>query len=186
MDIDPYVAPKSLLAVTPMLDTKPPSASAISETELTAFAGGRHYPQVMAKFMTGSSRHAGFNGWAALIGIHWFFYRKLYLFGLASASLDVSVPYVFFVTLRTTFGLANKDFIYITGAILFLVTRIAVGYMANFALCIKAEKVIREVDDLNKDNETHLRLIAHAGGVSFPSFLAIYVVLGILRAIDSM
>jgi hypothetical protein len=185
MDIDPYVAPKSLLDLTPPFEAKLTSSIAISETELIAFAGGR-YPQKMAKFISGSSRHAGFNIWAALFGIQWYFYRKLYLFGLFSAALDFLIPFLFFVSSRSAFGVVNKDFTYVAGAIVFVLTRILVGYMANIALCLKAEKVIQEVDDLNKDNETHLRLIAHAGGVSFPSFLAIYAVLGVLQALDSL
>lgn len=64
-----------------------------------------------------------------------------------------------------------------------MISRIVVGYMANIALCLKAVKVIKEVDSRNYDNEAHLRQIASVGGVSVPSLLVIYVVFGIRRMI---
>jgi hypothetical protein len=181
MDVDPYRAPLASVAGPIIKDSGAPSTNEITETELAAFAGGKRYPRLLLNLLNGTSRHAGFNIWAAVFGIQWYFYRKLYVFGIVSAGLDVLIPYVFFWAMRT-YGIGGGyDFFLILGIVIFVVSRIVIGYIANFALCLKAVKVIEEVDAMNRDNETHLRLIAHGGGVSVPSLLLVYVVLGSFR-----
>ena len=179
MDHNPYSPPDVSLEGAPRAVSPPSPRSDISQTELAAFAGGERYPRHMLRMLNGESRHAGFNPWAALFGIQWYFFRKLYLFGLFSVALEILVPYACFMTLRMAFGRANQNLVIILGAVFFVVTRIFIGYMANIALCLEAVTVIKKIDSLNKDNETHLRLIAATGGVSVLSMLFIYVVVGI-------
>lgn len=185
METNPYRAPQSQPGISSVANPSTAPDYEFSETELTAFAGGERYPQILHKVLNGKARNAGFNIWAALFGIQWYFYRKLYVYGLFSAALEIIIPVLFFMALKSSFGLSNPDVTMIAGAVLFLATRILIGYMANIALCLKAEKVIREVDAMNKDNAAHLRLIAHAGGVSIPSLLAIYVLMATIRIINS-
>lgn len=152
------------------------SKSGISETELIAFAGGTHYPKLLMQLLEGKSRHAGFNVWAMIFGIQWFFFRKLYLFGLFSVALESIAPLIFIAGTAAVFGYLDKGAIIIITVITLIITRVIIGYMANIALCLKASYVIGKIDKLNKDNETHLRLIKRAGGVSVPSLLLVYVV----------
>jgi hypothetical protein len=180
-DLNPYQAPSSDLSDAPIVKDSSLSKTDISMSELIAFAGKKHYPERMMRLLQGQSSHAGFNFWATIFGIQWYFYRKLYLFGLFSAALEISVPLIFVWVIRATVNPAHREIAAITALVAFVLTRILIGYMANIAMCLKAEKVIKEIDNLNKDNETHLRMIAHAGGVSVPSLLFIYVVLAIIR-----
>jgi hypothetical protein len=185
MKTDEYETTPLTSVPAPEEATKRTIDHGISATELVAFAGGEHYPRVMSQLLNGTSRHAGFNTWAALFGIQWFFFRKLYLFGIFSAALEVAIPLIFVWVLKLSFAINNRVLILLLGAAMFIFSRIVIGYVANIALCLKASKVIREVDSLNKDNETHLRLIKHAGGVSMPSLFGIYAILGVIRIATS-
>ncbi|MBI3729134.1 MAG: DUF2628 domain-containing protein [Burkholderiales bacterium] len=161
----------------PVADTtETDSKSGISETELTAFAGGNHYPKLLMRLLEGKSRHAGFNVWAMIFGIQWFFFRKLYLFGLFSVALESIAPLLFIALTAMAFGYLDRGAIIIITIVALIITRVIIGYMANIALCLKASHVIGKIDKLNKDNETHLRLIKRAGGVSVPSLLFVYLV----------
>jgi hypothetical protein len=171
---NPYHPPQPITQFAPARET------GISETELAAFAGGK-YTALMRPLLEGRARHAGFNVWAALFGVQWFFFRKLYLWGLLSLAADMVLPYLFIGLLRGVFGIDSDSIRAVSVALLFLAGRAGAGYMANIALCAKAERAITEIDRLNKDNDTHLMLIRQAGGVSMPSLLAIYVVLGIWK-----
>jgi hypothetical protein len=165
----------------PIANNDLPSKTDISMTELIAFAGKKGYPERMMKLLQSQTSLAGFNFWAAFFGIQWYFYRKLYLSGLFSLALEISVPVVSVRIVQTSFNPPHREIVVTTAVAAFILTRIIIGYMANIALSLKAENVIRKVDSLNKDNETHLRMIARAGGVSVPSLLFIYAVLGITR-----
>jgi hypothetical protein len=181
-EANPYRAPSPILDTPPpRAALEPPSDEKISKTELIAFAGGERYPALMYGLLNGTTRHAGFNIWAALFGIQWYFFRKLYLFGLLSFVLEYAIPFGAFKIMRFLFGRPGIDFTIIALCVLLVATRIINGYMANIALCLKASAVIAEIDKLNKSNEAHLRLIADAGGVSVPSLLLIYVPIAVLR-----
>jgi hypothetical protein len=181
MEINPYLAPESSLENVPEV-AEQASDKRLSETELAAFAGGTVYPPLMYRFIYGKTKTAGFNIWAALFGIQWFFFRKLYLAGLCSFVLEFAIPYGGFALLRSFSEHITDDTRVLALILLILVTRVAIGYMANIALSLKAASVIDDVDKLNKDNATHLRLITEAGKVSVPSLLFIYLVTGIIRA----
>ena len=62
----------------------------------------------------------------------------------------------------------------------FLAVRVGAGFLANTVLYWRAEGVIRKIDLLNFDNETHLRTIGQRGGVSVLALLLVYAVFGIL------
>lgn len=181
MEQNPYIAPQASLNTAPIEDPRPPSATDISETELTAFTGKGRYPALLMRRLEGKSRHAGFNAWAAVFAIQWYFYRKLYLFGLLAAALEFSLPVGSLLIVQYAIAPGNRTAAFMVGILSFLMARIVIGYMANIALCLKADKSIRKIDHMNLDNEAHLRQIALAGGVSVPSLLIIYAALGVLR-----
>lgn len=180
METNPYLAPASSLENAPAV-AEPASDERLSATEIAAFAGGTVYPPLISSFMNGKTKTAGFNIWAALFGIQWFFFRKLYLAGLCSFVLEFAIPYAAFAVLRSFSEHSTADTRVLALILLILLTRVIIGYMANIALSLKAASVIDDVDKLNKDNATHLRLITEAGKVSVPSLLFIYVITGIIR-----
>jgi hypothetical protein len=112
--------------------------------------------------------------------------RKLYLQGLVSLLFELGVP-VFVALLGNTFLGSEQRAVVIYGTVAsFLGVRIALGYWANLALCQEAVRTIRRVDGLNLDNDAHLRAIARAGGVSVPALLAVYVAMGLARAVPDL
>ncbi len=163
-------------------DTDPPSTNAISESELIAFAGGQHYPRVLMNMLEGKRQHGGFNIWAAILGVQWYFFRKLYLFGLFAIALEMMAPLLAVWIFGSIRSIHPNDRWALALILCFFATRIALGYMANIALCLKAVAVIEAVDRLNKDNAAHLRLIKAGGGVSLPSLLFIVVMLNLYKA----
>lgn len=174
MKANPYAATAHLAT---------PSDNEISESELVAFAGGEHYPRVLMAMLEGKKQHGGFNIWAAIFGVQWYFFRKLYLFGLFSMALEMIAPLLAVWGFGSVSGLHPNDLWAVAVIVCFIVVRIVIGYMANIALCLKAVSVIQAVDQLNKDNEAHLRLIRADGGVSLASLLFIFAILTFYRAI---
>lgn len=176
MDINPYSPPQALVADLAVGSSE---SQDISASELAAFAGDSKYPKKWLAKHQGQSRLAGFNIWAAIFGIQWFFFRKLHFQGLLSLFLEVGIPFLFGVAIVTAIGRGQTTVLLIVGSA--LATRVAIGYWANVALYSEAVRAIRRVDEMNLDNEAHLRQITKAGGVSVPSLLLAYVLLGMLR-----
>ena len=158
-----------------------PEAQYISTSEFEAFAGDSKYPTKWLKKHQGESLFAGFNAWAAIFGMQWFFFRKLYFQGLLSLLLEFGLPFVIGFTVVTVFGQGQPEVLLIVGSA--LAARIAIGYWANVSLYSEAVRVIRQVDQMNLDNEAHLKQIRAAGGVSVPSLLLAYAILGMLRLV---
>lgn len=172
MHINPYRSSSHPYKVT---------ANEITATELEAFAGGEHYPRVLLKLLEGQASHGGINIWAALFGPNWFFFRKLYLFGTFALVLEATGPLIGMFVLRRFGSMAANDVWAVSVIVCFIACRVIQAYMANIALCLKAVTVIEEVDALNKDNETHLRLIRVGGGVSMGSLFLIWSALAVFN-----
>ena len=176
MDTSPYSPPQAEVG-----DIPGEISHGISKRELVAFAGDSKYPELWLKHLEGQSRFAGFNGWATIFGVQWFFFRKLYVQGLISLVLEVGFPILFTGIAIALIGKEHKVLADNSIFVAAIAVRIGIGYWANLALCRKAISTIRGIDEMNLDNETHLRKIASAGGVSVPSLLAVYAALGFLR-----
>jgi hypothetical protein len=172
MENSPYDPPQ-----VPLADK--PQAQDISRSELVAFTGDKKYPDRWLERQENKTRFAGFNAWAFLFGVQWFFYRKLYFSGALSVILEAGVP-VLVASVAVSF-LGRGQMAAIMALVSAVTVRIVIGYWANLALYYQAVRTIRRVDSLNLDNDAHLRLIAREGGVSVMSLLAVYAVLGMLR-----
>ena len=176
MNTSPYSPPQAEVG-----DVPGEISHGISRSELAAFAGDSKYPELWLKHLEGQSRFAGFNGWATAFGVQWFFFRKLYVQGVISLILEAGFPILFTAIAIALIGKEHKviaDNSFFPAAI---AVRFGIGYWANLALCNKAVSAIRRIDEMNLDNDAHLRKIASAGGVSVPSLLAVYAALGFLR-----
>jgi hypothetical protein len=156
-----------------------------SMTELVAFAGKGDYPKDWEKYHERKSSSAGFNGWAFIFGMQWFFYRKLYLEGVISILFEIGIPVGFVLLVKLIFGhnipaQYDRAIPYCAVVLCFLV-RIAIGYWANIALYKKATKTIQKINQLNLDNDTHLTVIKNIGEPSFQSVLLLYVGIAIVK-----
>lgn len=158
----------------------PGSIDDISLTELKSFAGDDHYPGRWLKYLQGHSKHAGFNAWAAIFGLAWFVYRRLYRQGIVSIVLEMLIPAATGVAALFLLG-ASEKFVY--GLLIpfsLIAVRVAFGFWANVALCNKAVREIREVDELNLDNDAHLQMIAAGGRVNVGAFVVAFGILGVI------
>ena len=158
MGTNPYLAPASSLENAPAV-AEPASDERLSATEIAAFAGGTVYPPLISSFMNGKTKTAGFNIWAALFGIQWFFFRKLYLAGLCSFVLEFAIPYAAFAVLRSFSEHSTADTRVLALILLILLTRVIIGYMANIALSLKAASVIAVDAHGGRAGPLHQRLV---------------------------
>jgi hypothetical protein len=155
----------------------------VSMTELTAFAGKGHYPKDWEKYHEHKSFNAGFNGWAALWGIQWFFYRKLYVQGLISFCLEFCIPVGFILAARYFLG-ASAQYgraVPYSAVFIYFFVKIAIGYWANIALYKKAVGSIKKINELNLDNERHLSVLSSLGQPSFQAVLFLYLGFAIFK-----
>ena len=152
----------------------------ISLMELKSFAGDDDYPKQWLTYLRADTRLAGFNGWAAIFGLAWFVYRKLYVQGFIAIVLETVVPAMVGAAAVVLMGASEGIAYGFVVPITLIAVRVAFGFWANLALCNKAVHAIREVDELNLDNEAHLEMIAAAGGVNIPAFFIAFGVVGLI------
>lgn len=153
----------------------------ISLTEFKAFLGNDGYAQRLHAHLQENARFAGFNPWAAVLGMGWFAYRRLYLHGLAALALQIVIPAVlgavpFFLAGPAAHTLSRT----VTFAALISV-RVGLGFWANVALSKRVVQTIQEVDALNLDNDAHVQMIAACGRVSVGAF---FIATGVVGVID--
>lgn len=137
----------------------------MSVTELKTFAGSGGYETIWHPYHDGSTKLAGFNRWAAILGVQWFFYRKLYMFGVGALIGDVLLLGGTPLIATAAFGPKNGAGIALILGCLFL-WRSILGFAANVLYYRKAVKTINVLSELNVTNEEYLQRLATAGGVS--------------------
>lgn len=152
----------------------------ISLAELRSFAGDDKYPRLWRSYLQGHTRFSGFNVWAAIFGLSWFVYRRLYWQGLVSIVCETLIPALIGLSALTMLG-ASENLVYgLIFPVVLIAVRVAFGFWANVALCKKGVQVIREVDALNLDNDSHLQMIAASGRVNIGAFLIAFGIVGIV------
>jgi hypothetical protein len=186
MDTNPYAPPTANVLARGAASGLHAGPDDVSQSELAAFAADPKYPGLWLQRAAGQRRLAGFNWWAAVFGIQWFFFRKLYVQGLVSIVLEAGIPFLFGAAAVAIVRHPDDPAVAYTLLASALATRVGIGFWANLALYRKAVRTIRSVDALNLDNESHLRAIARAGGVSVPALLAVYVAMGLLRFLPDL
>ncbi|NMG67628.1 DUF2628 domain-containing protein [Azoarcus indigens] len=149
----------------------------VSLAELAQFARNKVYLKEWTKLHEGKSVFAGFNPWAFLFGIHWFFFRRMYVEGMAVVAFEFVVLLMFFVVAMTA-SMHGAGWIMSTWTLLgaLLLPRICVGIWANIALYKRASKVIREVAGMKLDDEAHLREVANRGRGSIAALLLAHLI----------
>lgn len=158
--------------------------------EWQAFSGEKSvYPALWHRYTQGESKFCGFNVWAAIFGIQWFFFHKMYAKGVVAILLDVFVPVVLGLLGRSIF---SHDYLYdkrafavACVALPLLAARFALGYWANLALLRRAQCEIEHIRSLSLSKDQHLSAITSAGAVSVPSVVLLYVVGGIGKIVVS-
>lgn len=163
------------------------AAEPVSMTELAAFAGNSDYAKDWEKYHGENSSSAGFNAWAAIFGVQWFFYRQLYMQGLVAAFFELGMPVGFLLLARFSLGMdASQQYSGIVGfcaVVIFVLTKIAIGYWANIIFYKKAVRTIQKINQLNLDNERHLSVIGSLGQPSFLAVILLDIGLGILKVV---
>ncbi len=176
---NPYTAPKSeLVERHPRSDAT--DSDGISQSEFAAFGGNDAYPMAFKRYNDRVAKHAGFNVWAAMFGTQWFVYRKLYFAALGALFVDIAVP-MLILTAAAAFAVP-KGFpwlIFVGGLV--LLSRVGLGFLANWLLFRRAVKVIQEVDGMNLDNARHLNQIKVAGGVSGAALFFMYLTISLFK-----
>ena len=121
------------------------------EEALSIYAQDAVWIKIWRGLIDKTSRFASFNPFAAVMGITWCFFRKMYFFGILVALAD----------------LIALHFIGIW-AVIFLV-RIPVGLFANIVYFKKAETVVVEVQAAQLSNEQGIHQLKQQGGISMMS-----------------
>ena len=153
----------------------------ISLTEFKAFIGDDEYAQTLHEHLQANTPLAGFNPWAAVLGMGWFAYRKLYLQGLAALALQIVVPAILGAIPLVLVGSGAED---LSRSLIFvglIGVRTLLGFWGNAALRQRAVKTIQEVDALNLDNDAHVQMIAACGRVSVGAF---FLATGVVGFVD--
>jgi hypothetical protein len=168
---------------------KLPEAKLDQVTEWQSFTGQKStHPQQWLKYVEGKQRHCGFNIWAALFGLQWFVFNKMYGQAVVVAFFEI------FTVVMVTAGVGNFQrsldapsagmalglIILGVGVIL---PRVIVGYWANMALFRKASAEIEKIRSFEVNNERKLAMISAAGSGSVGSLLVIYAAIFIIRII---
>lgn len=152
----------------------------ISRSELNAFFGESKYPDKFLTYERTGSRLAGFNIWAAIFTTAWFFHRRLYVQGFAALVFEVLIPATIILIVASSLDATNEFAVRLTFSSSVVAVRIAVGFWANLELFKKAKRQIREIDEMNFNNDLHLQMITGAGAANIPAFLASFWIIGIL------
>lgn len=158
----------------------------ISSAELKAFSDDDYYLQKWQGLQQGRSKFAGFNLYAAVFGVLWCFYRKMYVLGSALLIAEFLLAVIIGISYAVIIGDHTLDLPTTRVTAVFgakIITRVGLGFWANIAYFKKAVKVISKADSLNVSNDVYLNTIKSSGGINFLAPLvpvAIYLAMRIL------
>jgi hypothetical protein len=157
--------------------------SPVTAEELNAFALGKgytdqatenYYPPNWAQILDGTSRYSSFNWAAALLGLSWCFWRKLYWTGLFVLAAYLLVSFL----LSHLFLAVNKEqdprsLLLVTDVpwAALLVVQGALGVFANRLYLRQALATINKVREEGPDRSDYLQRLRKKGGTHFLSFL---------------
>ena len=135
--------------------------------EWSAFCGATSkIAQYWQQYQSRQSKDCGFNIFAALFGINWFFWNKMYVNGIICAIVEVWPLWTLRVAMssyqETGFSIKDPGTLAIALA-LFTLSRIGIGFWANFALYRRANREIAKIRSFDLDATTHLSLVRSAG-----------------------
>jgi len=153
----------------PMNESRDTRLTEVSFAELAKFARDEKYPKRWKRRHEGRSVFAGFNIWAFLFGVQWFFFRKLYAAGVVALMLECVLPILLIRFLVLIFS--YSPLLPVLSLSFLLLPRVFIGIWANIALYKRAVCVIRDLNRMNLDNEIRLQQIAARGGVSIGGLL---------------
>jgi hypothetical protein len=135
-------------------DSKIVQSSLGYEEALLAFSQDPIWIKVWRGRIDKTSIWASFNPFAAIFGMNWFFYRKMYGLGLLLHIADWLALFYF----------GKWEIL--------LLVRVPVGVYANIAYFNKAEKTVTVAQAAQLPKDDTMRQLKQDGGVNFPAFLA--------------
>ncbi len=153
----------------------------ISLVELKYFSGSGDYDKIWSEYHFGKSRTSGFNFCAMTWGINWFFYRKMYAYGLLSLVIEIALIKILVeateILFQSAWEFLDKPHRLAVILPVFCLWKILLGYSANILYYKRALKSILPLSDLNISNEAYLASLSAAGGVSISAVFAIQIFL---------
>jgi len=157
------------------------------KAEWIAFCGEKsRLPEYWFQYQKQESKDCGYNVYASLFGLQWFFVNKMYVNGIISLFFEFGPLFVFLVAASSF----NSDH-WINGkegmAMLLcasLLMRIAIGFWANIALYKRANSEISRIRAFNLDSERHLSLIRSAGAPALMPVILLNVCVVIIKVIS--
>ncbi|MES2040034.1 MAG: hypothetical protein V4495_19625 [Pseudomonadota bacterium] len=168
---------------TNQVSTKAPDLMA----EWIAFCGEKsRLPGYWLQYQKQESKGCGYNVYASLFGLQWFFVNKMYVNGIISLFVEFGPLFAFLVATSSF----NKDH-WIndrTGMAMLLcaslLMRIAIGFWANIAIYKRANAEISRIRAFNLDSEMHLSLIRSAGAPALMPVILLNVCVVIIKVMS--
>ncbi|TDR70235.1 DUF2628 domain-containing protein [Paludibacterium purpuratum] len=153
----------------------------ITREEFEAYVGAGKYLEKWQSIIEKKSRFAGFNIWAAIFGHGFFFYRKMYVWGMLLVALGLILHVIFGALYGAMFAvLANNGWatlqdmqshIWLVNGIALLFQMVIAGMFANVIYYESACSAINALSE-KKNDEFYLNYIKKRGGVSMLGILA--------------
>ncbi|MBI1890568.1 MAG: DUF2007 domain-containing protein [Burkholderiales bacterium] len=143
---------KFALDETEQADSSIEQSSLSKEEALVAFSQDPIWLKIWQRRINKSGMWAGFNPFAAVFGTSWFFYRKMYGWGLILLVVDWLVGS----------SLGAWGF--------WLLVRVPFGFLANIAYFKKAEKAVVAVQAAQVSKDAMVQQLKRQGGISVPGF----------------
>ncbi len=175
-------------AVTPSVQAAAESAPEKQPGQMDewlAFCGEPRVPRQWQRYQEKVAGNCGFNWFAFLLGVQWFFFHRMYLNGLVSLVCEVA-PVAGFAALASSAASHGHSMGSLaSGAEIAIVlgVRVGIGYWANFARYRRAEREIEKVRALNLKPGMHLDMVRAAGAVSLGAVIVLNATAVALRAL---
>ncbi len=159
------------------------SQTPVTAEELNAFAVGKGYTDEAKEnyylshwthILDGASRFSSFNWAAALFGLSWCFWRKLYLVGAAVLAAYLFVSFFLAHLFRAINPAQDPRAVLLVTDVAWaglLVVQIALGVAANGLYLRRGLATINKLRETVPDRSAYLERLRKKGGTSFLAFL---------------
>ena len=152
-----------------------PLTDSVEERYLSAYFGKRsaHYIDKFKDYKTRGK--VSFNLGAFLLGLIWFFYRKLWLEGLVLAVIFIVLSIIegfIYETYSVSENTQQLVFYISSGAV-----ALFFGFVANYLYFKKTDKVVNRVKAEAIDEESRIYLLDKKGGISLIPFIIILLMI---------
>ena len=155
--------------------------------EWVAFcAGNVKMAQRWQCYQDKSAATCGFNGFAALFGIQWFFFHRMYAKGIVAIICELAPAMLLAIAAPTSSNPSLGKLVAGLTLMLIVAGMIGVGFWANIALYQRATQEIEKIRVLDLKPEMHLSAIRGAGATSLAPVIWLNAAAVLLRVLPLM